>query len=189
MAYGALRRRDGRDAAGRAVDVRRAPAATCCRCCISRVFGSVFAFGAYLTLLKRVGAGPSAFVTTCRRRSSRMALSTLFEGYRWTRVVGAGRRRSPRSATGSRCGRLRRRAARSTLLQRDLRLDDQLLPVREIASRSALPSRSGGPRMISAPSRSRRSRTSGCASTFCVFGIEPARRSRGGVPAGATMPQ
>ncbi len=47
------------------------------------VFGSVFAFGAYLTLLKRVGAGPSAFVTVTTPVIA-MALSTLFEGYRWT---------------------------------------------------------------------------------------------------------
>jgi drug/metabolite transporter (DMT)-like permease len=47
------------------------------------VFGSVFAFGAYLTLLQRVGAGPSAFVTVTTPVIA-MALSTLFEGYRWT---------------------------------------------------------------------------------------------------------
>jgi drug/metabolite transporter (DMT)-like permease len=47
------------------------------------VFGSVFAFVAYLTLLQRVGAGPSAFVTVSTPVIA-MTLSTLFEGYRWT---------------------------------------------------------------------------------------------------------
>jgi hypothetical protein len=49
------------------------------------VFGSIVAFGAYLTLLKRVGAGPSAFVAVSTPVIA-LALSTLFEGYRWTCV-------------------------------------------------------------------------------------------------------
>jgi len=53
------------------------------------LFGSVFAFGAYLTLLKRVGAGPSSFVAVATPVIA-LALSTLFEGYRWTWVSAAG---------------------------------------------------------------------------------------------------
>ena len=53
------------------------------------LFGSVFAFGAYLTLLKRVGAGPSSFVAVATPVIA-LALSTLFEGYRWTWVSAIG---------------------------------------------------------------------------------------------------
>jgi len=53
------------------------------------VFGSVFAFGAYLTLLKRVGAGPSSFVGVATPVIA-LGLSTLFEGYRWTWVSALG---------------------------------------------------------------------------------------------------
>ena len=47
------------------------------------VFGSIFAFGAYLTLLKLVGAGPASYVGVSTPVIA-MLLSTLFEGYRWT---------------------------------------------------------------------------------------------------------
>jgi drug/metabolite transporter (DMT)-like permease len=53
------------------------------------VFGSIVAFGAYLTLLKLVGAGPSAFVAVSTPVIA-LALSTLFEGYRWTWVGALG---------------------------------------------------------------------------------------------------
>jgi drug/metabolite transporter (DMT)-like permease len=53
------------------------------------VFGSVFAFAAYLTLLKRVGAGPASFVGVSTPVIA-LLLSTLFEGYRWTWVGAAG---------------------------------------------------------------------------------------------------
>ena len=53
------------------------------------VFGSIVAFGAYLTLLKRVGAGPSAFVAVSTPVIA-LVLSTLFEGYRWTWVGAVG---------------------------------------------------------------------------------------------------
>ena len=53
------------------------------------VFGSVFAFAAYLTLLKRVGAAPSSFVGIATPVIA-LALSTLFEGYRWTWVGAVG---------------------------------------------------------------------------------------------------
>lgn len=47
------------------------------------VFGSVVAFGAYLTLLKQVGVGPSSY-TSVAIPVVAMLLSTLFEGYRWS---------------------------------------------------------------------------------------------------------
>jgi drug/metabolite transporter (DMT)-like permease len=53
------------------------------------LFGSVFAFGAYLTLLKRVGAGPASFVGVATPVLA-LVLSTLFEGYRWTWVGALG---------------------------------------------------------------------------------------------------
>jgi drug/metabolite transporter (DMT)-like permease len=49
----------------------------------------VFAFGAYLTLLGRVGAGPASFVGVATPVIA-LVLSTLFEGYRWTWVSAAG---------------------------------------------------------------------------------------------------
>jgi len=55
------------------------------------VFGSIFAFGAYLTLLKLVGAGPASYVGVSTPVIA-MLLSTLFEGYRWSwpAVLGVG---------------------------------------------------------------------------------------------------
>jgi drug/metabolite transporter (DMT)-like permease len=53
------------------------------------LFGSVVAFAAYLTLLKRVGAGPSSFVSVITPVVA-LALSTLFEGYRWTPLALCG---------------------------------------------------------------------------------------------------
>ncbi|MEO8507234.1 MAG: EamA family transporter [Betaproteobacteria bacterium] len=53
------------------------------------VFGSVVAFGAYLTLLKRVGAGPSSFVGVATPVIA-LLLSTLFEGYHWTWLAVLG---------------------------------------------------------------------------------------------------
>lgn len=53
------------------------------------VFGSVIAFGTYLTLLKHVGAGPSSYVSVATPVLA-MLLSTLLEGYRWTWVGGVG---------------------------------------------------------------------------------------------------
>jgi drug/metabolite transporter (DMT)-like permease len=53
------------------------------------LFGSVVAFGAYLTLLKRIGAGPASFVNVIVPIVA-LLLSTLFEGYRWTWVAGLG---------------------------------------------------------------------------------------------------
>jgi len=53
------------------------------------LFGSVIAFGAYLTLLKRVGAAQSSFVGVATPVIA-LLLSTLFEGYRWTWVAVIG---------------------------------------------------------------------------------------------------
>lgn len=53
------------------------------------VFGSVVAFGAYLTLLKRIGAGPASFVGVATPVLA-LLLSTLLEGYRWTWVAALG---------------------------------------------------------------------------------------------------
>ena len=51
--------------------------------------GSIAAFGAYLTLLKRVGPGPSAFVGIATPVVA-LALSTALEGYRWTGTAALG---------------------------------------------------------------------------------------------------
>ena len=53
------------------------------------VFGSVFAFIAYLTLLHRIGAGRSGY-TAAAIPVLAMVSSTLFEGYRWTVPALAG---------------------------------------------------------------------------------------------------
>jgi drug/metabolite transporter (DMT)-like permease len=51
--------------------------------------GSIAAFAAYLTLLKKIGPGPSAFVTVATPVVA-LALSTVFEGYRWNGVAALG---------------------------------------------------------------------------------------------------
>jgi drug/metabolite transporter (DMT)-like permease len=51
--------------------------------------GSIAAFGAYLSLLKKVGAGRAAFVGVATPIVA-LALSTMFEGYRWSGVALAG---------------------------------------------------------------------------------------------------
>ncbi len=53
------------------------------------VFGSVFAFVAYLTLLRRIGAGRSGYTAVVIPVLA-MATSTAFEGYRWTAAALAG---------------------------------------------------------------------------------------------------
>ncbi|MDQ6618773.1 MAG: DMT family transporter [Pseudomonadota bacterium] len=52
-------------------------------------FGSVIAFGAYLTLLQRVGAGPSSYIAVTTPVLA-MLLSSAVEGYRWTTTGGIG---------------------------------------------------------------------------------------------------
>jgi drug/metabolite transporter (DMT)-like permease len=51
--------------------------------------GSVVAFGAYLTLVQRIGAGPASYVGVATPVLA-MLLSTLFESYRWTWIAAAG---------------------------------------------------------------------------------------------------
>lgn len=53
------------------------------------IVGSVVAFGAYLTLLKRVGPGPSSYVGVATPVLA-MMLSTIAEHYRWTAVAVLG---------------------------------------------------------------------------------------------------
>lgn len=53
------------------------------------LFGSVVAFGAYLTLLKRIGATRAAY-TAVATPVIALGLSTLVEGYRWTWIGGLG---------------------------------------------------------------------------------------------------
>jgi drug/metabolite transporter (DMT)-like permease len=74
------------------------------------VFGSIAAFGAYLTLLRQVGAAPASYVGVSTPVIA-MVLSTFFEGYRWTAVAALGvalaiagnvlALRAPRSAASS----------------------------------------------------------------------------------------
>ena len=53
------------------------------------VFGSVIAFGSYLTLLKKVGVGSAAYVNIGIPVVA-LVFSTLFEGYRWSWVAALG---------------------------------------------------------------------------------------------------
>jgi len=53
------------------------------------LFGSVVAFGSYLTLVGRIGADRAAYATLLFPIVA-LILSTLFEGYRWTGYAFAG---------------------------------------------------------------------------------------------------
>ena len=53
------------------------------------VFGSIVAFGTYLTLVARIGAGPASYVGVAIPVIA-MTVSTLFESYRWTLPAVAG---------------------------------------------------------------------------------------------------
>ncbi len=53
------------------------------------LFGSVVAFGAYLTLLSQIGAGPSSYVGVTTPVLA-MLLSSAFEGYRWNALAVVG---------------------------------------------------------------------------------------------------
>jgi drug/metabolite transporter (DMT)-like permease len=53
------------------------------------LFGSVVAFGSYLTLLKQVGPGPASYVGVATPIVA-LALSTVFENYHWTWVAVFG---------------------------------------------------------------------------------------------------
>ncbi len=161
------------------------------------LFGSIAAFGAYFLLLKRVGAGPASFVGVSTPVLA-MLLSTLFEGYRWTWVALVGvvlaiagnllaLRATPSTGTEPKTRDAARVVAQWRLLQRQPCFDDELPPAREIALDHRAETL-GGPDTSSAPSRSSRARTSGCASSFCTSPLIFATISRG-VPTGATMPQ
>jgi len=53
------------------------------------LFGSVFAFIGYLTLLRRVGSGPAGYTVVVTPILA-MLTSTVFEGYRWSAAALAG---------------------------------------------------------------------------------------------------
>lgn len=53
------------------------------------LFGSVFAFGAYLSLLGRIGADKASYATVLFPVVA-LTLSTLFEGYQWTTEAFVG---------------------------------------------------------------------------------------------------
>jgi drug/metabolite transporter (DMT)-like permease len=53
------------------------------------LFGSVIAFGAYLTLLGQIGADRAAYASLLFPLVA-LGISTLFEGYRWTIPAAAG---------------------------------------------------------------------------------------------------
>lgn len=53
------------------------------------VFGSIIAFGTYFRLIERVGANRASF-TAVAIPIVAMALSTVFEGYRWTTTAAIG---------------------------------------------------------------------------------------------------
>ncbi len=53
------------------------------------LFGSVFAFIAYLTLLRRVGSGRAGYTAVVTPMLA-MLTSTVFEGYRWSAPAVAG---------------------------------------------------------------------------------------------------
>jgi drug/metabolite transporter (DMT)-like permease len=53
------------------------------------VFGSIIAFGSYLTLLGRIGADKAAYATLIIPVIA-MILSTIFEGYQWNAWAAAG---------------------------------------------------------------------------------------------------
>jgi drug/metabolite transporter (DMT)-like permease len=53
------------------------------------VFGSIIAFGTYFRLIKHVGANRASF-TAVAIPVVAMALSTVFEGYRWTTTAALG---------------------------------------------------------------------------------------------------
>ncbi|BDH45978.1 membrane protein [Salmonella enterica subsp. enterica serovar Choleraesuis] len=53
------------------------------------LFGSIIAFGAYFTLVKRIGAGPAAYSTLLFPLVA-LGISTVYEGYEWTPNALAG---------------------------------------------------------------------------------------------------
>jgi drug/metabolite transporter (DMT)-like permease len=53
------------------------------------IFGSIIAFGAYLTLLGKIGADKAAYATLLFPIVA-LALSTVWENYHWTPTAAAG---------------------------------------------------------------------------------------------------
>lgn len=88
MAWGALIMAAWAALRGVPFDYDPAPAYTLSLLYLS-VFGSVLAFGSYLTLLGRIGPERAAYATVLFPVVA-LALSTLFEGYRWTPAGLAG---------------------------------------------------------------------------------------------------
>lgn len=82
MGYGALLMLLVALASGRALTIELTPSYLGALLYLA-VFGSIVAFGCYLTLVGRIGAGRSAYVSLLVPLVA-LALSTLFEGYQWT---------------------------------------------------------------------------------------------------------
>ena len=53
------------------------------------LFGSVFAFGCYLTLLRRIGVHKASYAVVLFPAVA-LIISTLFEGFQWTWPVAVG---------------------------------------------------------------------------------------------------
>jgi drug/metabolite transporter (DMT)-like permease len=53
------------------------------------IFGSIFAFGAYITLIRRIGAGRAAYTGVLYPLVA-LGISTVWEGYHWTPSALAG---------------------------------------------------------------------------------------------------
>ena len=144
------------------------------------VFGTIAAFGAYLTLMKKVGPGLSAFVGVATPVVA-LVLSTLFEGYRWTGVAMAG---VVLAVVGNLLAlpnppwrRMRWKAHSNRSPKSAISFFQPFRSASIIA-----PSRCGAPATISTPSRSSRARVSGCARSFCTsaftFADHVRRRAR-----------
>lgn len=88
MAYGALFMFAAAAATGRPPTFDWSPAYLASLAYLA-VFGSVIAFGCYLTLLGRIGADRAAYATVLFPLVA-LTLSWLFEGYRWSPAVLAG---------------------------------------------------------------------------------------------------
>jgi drug/metabolite transporter (DMT)-like permease len=90
MAYGALLMFGFAMAAGKPLAFDMSPAYLSSLLYLA-VFGSIVAFGCYLTLLGRIGPEKAAYATLLFPVVA-LAISTVFEGYRWTAygLIGMG---------------------------------------------------------------------------------------------------
>ena len=155
------------------------------------MFGSIVAFGAYLTLLKKVGAGPSAFVGVATPVVA-LALSTLFEGLSLDRRRRGGRRargdRQPaRVAVRRGARRADARGASAIRTASPRRLISFFQPLRSVSI--IAPSRSGGPGSELDAFALQPRPDVGLREQLLHFGVQLRATTSGGVPAGATMPQ